>query len=95
MNLREIVKKHLDENVDDAIAIMHGNVVKIDGVETKYIDSYGGEGQGEEYWGVYSFKRDEETVYVKAHGTYASYCGSEYEGWYFVTPREQTITVYE
>lgn len=95
MDLCETVKKHLDENVDVAIAIMHGNVIKIDGIEDKYIDSYGGEGQGEEYWGVYSFKHTQEIVYVKAYGSYSSYCGSEYEGWHFVTPREKTITVYE
>ena len=65
------------------------------GVKHKYEDSYGGEGQGEEYWSVYSFTRDSETVFVKFDGSYASYNGSEYDDYYFVEPKQMMVTVYE
>jgi hypothetical protein len=61
----------------------------------KFVDSYGGEGCGDDYWAVWSYDQDGQTFYIKLYGWYASYNGSEYEGWKFVTPREKTITVYE
>jgi len=61
----------------------------------EYVDNYGGEGQGDDYWSVYSFTRGDEKVYVKFNGWYASYNGSEYNEWFFVDPREKTIIVYD
>ena len=64
-------------------------------IQFQYEDSYGGEGQGDEYWSVYSFSREGESVYVKFDGWYASYNGSEFNEWFFVQPKEKVITVYE
>jgi hypothetical protein len=65
------------------------------GIKHEYEDSYGGEGRGEEYWSVYSFTKDSETVYVKFDGSYASYNGSEYDDYYFVNPKQVMVTQYE
>jgi hypothetical protein len=66
-------------------------------VSFELLDSYGGEGQGDDFWSVYKFtdNRDGEEVLVKFEGWYASYSGAEYENCFVVQPREKTITVYE
>lgn len=64
-------------------------------INYKHEDSFGGEGMGEAYWSVYSFFRGEEKVYVKFKGWYQSYNGADYEDWFFVEPKQKTITVYE
>lgn len=64
------------------------------GVVCKHEDSYGGEGQGDEYWSVYAFTRDDEKVYVQFNGWYASYNGAEFTEWYFVEPKQKVITVF-
>ena len=69
--------------------------VKEKNIQFQYEASYGGEGQGDDYWSVYSFSRDDETVYVKFSGWYASYNGSEFSEWFFVKPQEKVFTVYE
>lgn len=65
------------------------------GIQTEQVDHFGGEGQGDAFWSVYSFEREEEKVYVKFDGWYASYNGSEFTDWSFVEPKEKVITVYE
>jgi hypothetical protein len=62
------------------------------GLEVQYVASFGGEGQGEDYWSVYSFTKNGEAVYVKFDGSYASYDGSEYNEWFFVEPKEVMVT---
>lgn len=57
-------------------------------------DEYGGEGMGEEYWTIYKFSRGNEEVYVKFDGSYQSYDGSTYDSWFFVTPKQVTVTQY-
>lgn len=58
-------------------------------------DSYGGEDQGSDYWQVYSFSKDNEEVFVKFNGWYASHYGTDYRDYSFVTPKEKTVVVYE
>lgn len=65
------------------------------GINFKYEDSFGGEGQGDDFWSVYSFFNSEDKVYVKFSGWYQSYCGTEYTDWLFVEPKQKTITVFE
>ena len=65
------------------------------GVVCQHEDNYGGEGQGDDYWSVYSFTRGDEKVYVKFNGWYASYNGAEFTEWFFVEPKEKVITVFE
>jgi hypothetical protein len=57
-------------------------------------DSHGGEGEGDQYWSVYSFTKGTEKVYVQFDGWYQSYNGSEYNEWFFVVPREVLVTQY-
>ncbi len=64
------------------------------GISVKSEDHYGGEGQGEDYWTVYSFTDGKETVYIKFDGWYQSYNGSEYNEWFFVEPREVKVVQY-
>ena len=45
----------------------------------KYVDSYGGEGQGDNYWSVYIFVHKEQRCYIRFYGYYNSYEGAEYE----------------
>lgn len=66
--------------------------------EFKGVDSYGGEGQGTDFWTVIQVRLpgdDSETAFVKLHGWYTSYEGADYNGWQFVKPRQKTITVYD
>lgn len=58
-------------------------------------DHYGGEGQGDEYWTVYSFSRGTEKVYIQFNGWYASYNGAEFTERFFVQPRQKMVTYYE
>jgi hypothetical protein len=59
------------------------------------VDQYGGEGQGDDYWLVYSFEKDGQKLLVKFQGWYDSYNGAEYSEYKVVTAQEKTITVYE
>ena len=65
--------------------------------EYKGVDSYGGEGQGSDYWTVILIRNPinhDEQYYIKFQGWYNSYNGAEYESWSFVEPKQKTITVY-
>lgn len=66
-----------------------------EGITVEYVDNYGGEDQGSDYWWVYSFTRDGETLLVRFQGWYQSFHGAEYEEYRFVEPREKMVTVYE
>ena len=63
----------------------------------KGVDSYGGEDQGSDFYGVILIRNPDnhdEQYYIKFQGWYSSYSGAEYEGWSFVEPKQKTITVY-
>lgn len=64
------------------------------GIAFEIVDSYGGEGKGEEYWSVYKFTLDNEVCWIKFNGWYASYTGSEYTEFFFVEPKEVVVTRY-
>ena len=64
-------------------------------IDVNFGDNYGGEGMGDQYWSVYSFTKDGETVYCKFDGWYQSYNGAEFNERLWVTPKEKTVTVYE
>lgn len=65
------------------------------GINFEHVDRYGGEGEGEEYWSVYSFSDGQEVVFIKFDGTYASYYGSEFDEFYEVQAVERLVTFYE
>jgi hypothetical protein len=52
-------------------------------VTVEHLDNYGGEGCGDDYYSVYSFTNQEETLVVKFQGWYQSYNGSEFSEWFF------------
>lgn len=64
-------------------------------IKFKHEDNYGGEGMGDDYWSVYSFTDGKETVYIKFDGWYQSYNGSEFTEWFFVEPKQKTVTIFE
>ena len=64
------------------------------GIDYEEEAQHGGEGQGERFWTVYSFTKDNEKVFVQFDGWYQSYNGSEYNGWFFVEPKEVVVTQY-
>lgn len=61
------------------------------------VDEYGGEGQGDNYWGVAKITKDNEEVFVRLSGWYQSYNGAEcdnYNDWELVEPKQVTETKY-
>jgi len=68
------------------------------GFSLETIASYGGEGQGEEWWIVYKVSEPYD-IYIKLEGFYSSYNGVSFESWidnlFEVKPVEKTIIVYE
>lgn len=100
MALKETLQLILEQlSEDDKEAFMDDDgpeeVFDAQLIAVKQVDSYGGEDMGSDYWSVYSFTKDNEEVFVKFYGWYASHYGSEYRGHKFVAPKEKTITVYE
>lgn len=67
---------------------------KLPNVEHSLEKRHGGEGEGNECWKVYSFTDGTDKMHVQFYGYYSSYTGSEYEGWFFVEPREVMVTQY-
>lgn len=61
----------------------------------KHVDFYCGEGCGDNFYTVIQIQDDEEEIFVRLQGWYASYEGVEYESWRFVQPKQKTVTVYE
>lgn len=78
---------------DDAIETRQAFIDQ--GISVNCVESHGGEDQGRDFYSVYKFSTQDETVYIKFQGWYASYNGSEFEEWNFVEPVEKMITVYE
>lgn len=61
----------------------------------KHVAEYGGEGQGDEYWVVFSVTSQDVTRHFKMSGGYASYYGGEFDGRLSeVSPKEKVITVW-
>lgn len=60
------------------------------GIYVEHVDNYGGEDEGEQYWSVYSFTCEGQTIYVKFDGSYASYEGSTYEEFYIANAVPKT-----
>lgn len=60
-----------------------------------FVEAYGGEGQGEQYWFVFKLVTDPQERYFKADGYYASYDGGYYDDLYEVFPKQVTVTQWE
>ncbi len=63
-------------------------------INVEYVTQVGGEEEGRDYYSVYNFTKDSETIYIKFQGWYESYSGSEYERFYFTEPTQVMTTVY-
>ena len=63
-------------------------------INYEHKDNHGGEGEGDQYWSVYSFTNGTDVVYVKFNGWYASYSGSEFTEWFFVEPKKVEVVQY-
>lgn len=62
--------------------------------KVRRIDSYGGEGQGNEYWMVLEVEFSDVTKAFEVSGYYASYDGGYYEEIKEVKPQDKVITVW-
>lgn len=65
------------------------------GIAFECVEQEGGEGEGDQYHTVYKFTKGSEEVFVKFHGWYASYHGSEMNGYNIVKPRKVEVTIYD
>ena len=102
-NFKQMVSEYLDNNRTICEELMYegGYVEDWESdelpFEHKGVDSYGGEDQGSDFYSVILIHNPDdhdEQYYIKLQGWYASYDGAEYEGWFFVEPKQKTITVY-
>jgi hypothetical protein len=50
------------------------------GFKIDLVDHYGGEGQGSEYWSVFSVEHEGQTKFFRIDGYYASHYGAEITG---------------
>lgn len=76
----EINESRPGESEADIFALDSNDDLVIDGALVKVVDSYGGEGQGDEFWVVVSVSKEGEvTRYLKNDGWYASYDGGHFD----------------
>ena len=102
-DFKQLVKDYLNSNREICEELMYDAGYVKDWkswdlpFEYKSVDSYGGEGQGSDFYSVILIRNPvnhDEQYHIKFQGWYASYAGAEYEGWSFVEPKQKTITVY-
>ena len=66
------------------------------GYKVKGEDGYGGEGQGDEYWVVFSVEKDSEKTFFRLDGWYSSYDGSSFDDTHnFVVVKKVPVESYE
>lgn len=71
---KEIFHDDLDEESYVYKTLLDNNYV------IEVVDHYGGAGQGESYWSVFSVTHFDDVCYFKIDGWYASHYGSEISG---------------
>ena len=64
-----------DEHVKETL--IYGGDATHEGYSLKHEEQFGGEGQGDSYWYVFSVSKDNNTEYWEVPGWYASHQGSE------------------
>lgn len=68
----------------------------VEGWTAEVVASYGGEGEGDQYWMVISVTDGITTRFLRRDGWYASYDGGYLDGeTYEVTPVQKLVTFYE
>jgi hypothetical protein len=93
--VKEMVSEFEEKNEDDDSYSVYDRLKREEEVEVPglgkliHTDSYGGEGQGDDYWVV--FQAGDQ--YFRVNGYYASYDGGELDGEVEeVEPHEVTVT---
>lgn len=86
---------HSSYNDRDSPATRLATELSNTGITESLVEHHGGEGEGEQYWAVWSFARGSEKVFVQLNGSYYSYNGPEYDSWYFVEPEEYVAVRYK
>ena len=97
--LKDELNKIFEEPFTDEVVENYGNIYlaalygDLDadyflskGIFIKLMQHEGGEGQGDAYFSVYSFIKNDAIVFIKFYGFYCSYDGASYRGHAFVTP---------
>jgi hypothetical protein len=82
---------HVEKVIENLVG---ENVELLDQITCEVATHHGGEGEGDQYYTVYEFNLNNESVYIKLNGWYQSYHGPEYTGWCYVKPKEVTIIEY-
>lgn len=74
-----------------------GPFLTVNDREYQVVDFYGGVGQGDSLWVVFSVTDGTNTRYFRVDGFYASYVGTSWEGAEIqeVQPQERVVTVWE
>lgn len=89
--LEEWVDETTDEQCDNKFNTDDGSVINL-----CLIEQYGGEGQGDNYWIVFTLdKNGKDKIAVRRNGWYASYAGHEWNDYEEVKPVQKVITVWE
>lgn len=68
--------------------------VELPDFDFRTVESYGGEGQGDDYWFVIEVQFEDQIKHFKISGYYASYDGGYYDTLTEVKPKEKVITVW-
>lgn len=66
----------------------------LDDFKFRRVDSYGGEGQGDDYWFILEVEFSDQVKCFEISGYYASYSGGYYEDIKEVKPQDKVITVW-
>jgi len=65
------------------------------GITWEYCTKFnGGDGVRKDYWSVYKFTKETDSVYVKFSGWYESNKETGFDRWHFVEPKEVICTEY-
>lgn len=74
-----------------------GRLETFNGILFTYLEGYGGEGKGEDWWVVFSVEKDMQQEFFKFSAYYSSYDGvnMSYGNFYKVKPVQKVITVWE
>lgn len=89
------IKDYLEDKDEEGV-VEFLEALETSGIAFEFCDNYGGEGQGDDYWSVYKFNNEStgEFCHVQFDGSYYSYNGSDYDSWFFVEPKQVTVTQY-
>jgi len=83
------INKWTDEGSETEVFV---NTAKGLNIDYEHVDNHGGEGEGEDYWSVFQFTHENDSVYVQFNGSYQSYNGADFDEFFFVKPKAVVVT---